>query len=73
MSELRAMLLGHLDQLSATDSSVQIEYFLDHFSALHCLQNSMVRDALDDLRRFGLVQTTPEAVALTSLAKRLLR
>lgn len=73
MSELRAKLLSHLDQLSATDSSVQIEYFLDHFAVLHCFQYSMVCEALDDLRRFGLVQTTPEAIALTSLAKRLLR
>jgi hypothetical protein len=72
MSEIRAKLLSYLNQRSAIEAEVQLESFLDQFSSLHCFQRRFVNDALFDLRSFGLVQTTPDAVALTSLARRLL-
>jgi hypothetical protein len=72
MSEIRAKLLSYLSQRSAIEAEVHLESFLDQFSSLHCFQRRLVNDALFDLRSFGLVQTTPDAVALTSLARRLL-
>jgi hypothetical protein len=72
MSEIRAKLLSYLNQRSEIESEVQLESFLDQFSSLHRFQRRLVNEALFDLRSFGLVQTTPDAVALTSLARRLL-
>jgi GNAT superfamily N-acetyltransferase len=73
LSEIRAELLSHLGQLSATDAEIQLDFVVDQFSQRHNFQRELVSAALSDLRAFGLVRTTPNTVALTDLAKRLLR
>jgi hypothetical protein len=71
VSEVRAKILGHLIQSSANKTTVRTESLLNEFCLLHCVQREVFDEALDDLRHFGLVQTTPDTVELTNFAKRL--
>lgn len=71
MSEIRANLLNYLIQHCTQDDTIQRKLFLDRFSALHSVDRRMADIALEDLRHFGLAETTPLTVTLTALARRL--
>lgn len=71
MSEVRAKLFGDLIQRSAQETTVPLEAFLDKFSVSQNIERQTADVALEDLRQFGLVETTPLTIALTGLARRL--
>ncbi|MDB5657683.1 MAG: hypothetical protein JWS10_298 [Cypionkella sp.] len=71
MSEVRAKLLGGLIQRSMQETTVPLEAFLERFSASQNIERQTADVALEDLRQFGLVETTPFTIALTGLARRL--